>query len=89
MSGIGFLVTWKCDQRFIEYKLNERKVLDRIHAKVGDRNLCILGGLFTIEIDGDDRLISRDVFDWWVAGAISGESYRDNHLTGRSSALLI
>ena len=26
---------------------------------------------FTIEIDGDDRLVSRDICSWWVAGAIS------------------
>ena len=35
-----------------------------------DRNLFILRGLFNIEIDGDDRLVSRDVCGWWVAGAI-------------------
>ena len=49
-------------------------ILDWIHAKVGDRNLYILGGLFTIEIDGDDRLVSQDVCGWWVAGAISGRA---------------
>ena len=28
-----------------------RKVMGQIHAKVGDRNSCILGGLFTIEVE--------------------------------------
>ena len=36
---------------FIMYKLGERKLLDWIHAKVGDKNSCILGGLFTIKIE--------------------------------------
>ena len=74
MSGIGFLLTWKCSHWFIDYRLDERKVLDQIHAKVGDRNLCILGGLFAIKIDEDDRLVSRDVWGGWVARAISGRA---------------
>ena len=44
--------------------------MDQIHSKVGDRNLCILRGLFPIEIDENDRLVYRDICDWWVAGAI-------------------
>ena len=28
-----------------------RKVMDRIHAKVGDRDSCILGGLFTLKVE--------------------------------------
>ena len=36
-------------------------ILDQIHAKVGDRYLYILGGLFTIKIDGDVKLVSGDV----------------------------
>ena len=64
MSGTEFLLAWKCGHRFIEYRLGERTVLKQIHAKVGDRNLYILGGLFTIEIDGDDRLVSQDVCGW-------------------------
>ena len=55
---------WECNHRLVEYKLDEKKKEDRIHAKVGDRLLCILGGLFTIEIDGDDKLVSRDVCGW-------------------------
>ena len=35
----------------VEYRLSDRKVLDWIHAKVGDKNSCILGGLFTIEVE--------------------------------------
>ena len=33
--------------------------------------LYILGGLFTINRDEDDKLVSRDIFGWWVAGGIS------------------
>ena len=72
MSGTGFLLIWECGHRFVEYRLGERKVMNQIHAKVGDRNLCILGGLITIEIDRDDRLVSRDVCGWWLARDISG-----------------
>ena len=64
MSSTGFLLIWECDHRLVEYRLDEKKVLDRIHAKVRDRNLCLLGGLFTIEIDENDRLVSRDVCGW-------------------------
>ena len=46
-------------------------ILDWIHAKVGYRNLCTLGGLSTIEIDENDKLVSWDVCGWWVARAIS------------------
>ena len=53
-------------------------ILDRIHAKIGDRNLCILRGLVTIERDEDDRLESQDVRGWWVARDISG---RDTGIT--------
>ena len=35
----------------VEYRLGERKVLDQIHAKMKDKISCILGGLFTIEVD--------------------------------------
>ena len=57
---------------FVEYRLGERKILNRIHAKVGDRNSCTLGGLFTIKVEmGDDRLASQDVYGWWIAGGIS------------------
>ena len=35
----------------IEYRLGEKKDLDRIHAKVGDRNSYILERLFTIEVE--------------------------------------
>ena len=76
MSSTGFLLIWECDHRFVKYRLGEKKVLNRIHAKVGDKNLCILGGLITIEIDGDDRLVSQDVCGWWVARAISGRATR-------------
>ena len=48
--------------------------LDRIHAKVGDMNLYILGGLYTIESDRDDRLVYRDVRGWWVTEGISGKA---------------
>ena len=74
MSGTRFLLIGKCIHWFIEYRLGERKVLNRIHAKVGDRNLWILEGLLTIEIDGDDALVSRAVCGWWVVGAISGRA---------------
>ena len=50
--------------------------MDRMHAKVGDRNLCILEGLFTIEIDGDDKLVSQNVRDWWVTRDIFGRATR-------------
>ena len=66
-----------------------RKVLDWIHARVGDRNLCIMGGLFTIEIEiGIQTSISGCP---WLVGSQRHvqESYRDNHLTGRSSSVLI
>ena len=76
MSGTRFPLTWECGHRFVEYRLGERKVLDRIHAKVGDRNLYILGGLITIEIDGDNEIVSRDVCGWWVAKAISRRATR-------------
>ena len=36
-----------------------RKFLDRIHAKMGNRNLCILGGLFTIEL-------KMGMIDWYL-----------------------
>ena len=35
---------------FVEYRLSVRKILNQIHAKVGDKNSCILGGLFTIKV---------------------------------------
>ena len=76
MLGTRFLLIWEGGHRFVEHKLGKRKLLDRIHAKVEDKNLCILGGLFTIEIDGDDRIVSRDVCGWWVAEAISGRATR-------------
>ena len=35
----------------VEYRFGESKILDRTHAKVGDKNLYILRGLFTIEME--------------------------------------
>ena len=42
---------WERGHRFVEYRLSERKVLDRIHEKVGDMNSYIMGGFFTIEVE--------------------------------------
>ena len=47
---------------------------DQMHTKAGDKNLCILGGLFTVESDGVDRLVSQDVRGWWVARGIFGRA---------------
>ena len=80
-EGLGFLFVvigpwtlsnWKLDHLLV----NTDSVKDRnlcilcwIHAEVGDRNLCILGGtIHHRDKDGDDRLESRDVHGWWVAG---------------------
>ena len=60
----------ECDRLLVEYRLGERKNLDQIHAKVEDMNLCILGGLFSIKSDGDDRLTSQDIRGWWVTRGI-------------------
>ena len=79
----------KCDRLSIEYRLGKKKILDRIHARVGDRNLCILGGLFTIEIEmGIQTSISGCS---WLVGSWRHvwDSYRDNHWTRRSSSVLI
>ena len=64
-SSICWVQTW--------WETRTCTILDRIHAKVGDRNLCILGGLFTIEIDGSEGLVSRDVCGWWVAESFPRE----------------
>ena len=57
--------------------------------RVGDKNLCILGGLFTIEMEmGIQTSISGCL---WLVGSRRHvqESYQDNHLIGRSSSVLI
>ena len=52
--GTRLFLMWECGHQFVEYRLGERilrKVLDQIHAKMGDRISCILGGLITIEVE--------------------------------------
>ena len=81
----GLFLVWKCDRLLVEYGLDEKKILDQIYARVGDRNLCILGGLFTIEMEMG---IQTSIFgcSWLVDSRRHvREGYRDNHLTGRSS----
>ena len=65
-SWPGDMVTW-----LVEYRLSKKKLLDQIHAKLGDRHLCILGGLSTIEIYKDYRLVSQDFYSCWVVEGIS------------------
>ena len=48
-SWTGDVVTWLLNIDLVRDK--DLYILDRIHKKVGDRNLCILGGLFTIELE--------------------------------------
>ena len=64
-------------------------ILCWVHTKMGDIKWCSLRGLFTIEIDGDDILVSQNVCGWLVAIGIFQESHQDSHLIGRSSAVLI
>ena len=85
--GTGFFLIWECDGRFVKYKLNERKVLNWIHAKVGGRNSCIMGGLFTIEVE-----MGWQTSIWWCLWLVGSrryfrESYWDNHLTWRYSVV--
>ena len=47
---LDFLI-WDSNRSLVEYRLGKRIFLNWIHAKVGDRNLCILQGLFTIEVE--------------------------------------
>ena len=72
------------------YSVRDRNlyILDWIHAKGGDKNLCILGGLSTIDRWGWQTSISICL---WLVGNWSHfqESYWDNHLIGRSSDVLI
>ena len=61
--------------------------MDRIHAKVGDRNSMYFGRIiYHRGRDGDDKLASQDVNGGWVAGGISGNL--DSHLMGRSNVVL-
>ena len=85
-EGLGFLLQWfdpglLLTGNLITYRVNIDSMRDKnlcilgwVHAKVGDRYLCTLEGLFTIEIDRDDRLVSRDVHSWWVDWGIFGRA---------------
>ena len=42
---------WDINSWFVKYIFNERKILNRIHAKVGDKNSYILRRIFTIEVE--------------------------------------
>ena len=80
---IGLLSTDSERENFL------RKVLDWIHVRVGDKNLCILGGLFTIEIEmGIQTSVSRCLRLVGSRRHVQ-ENYLDNHLMGRSSSMLI
>ena len=66
-----------------------RIVLGWIHARVGDRNLCILGRLFTIQMEIG---IHTSILECpWLMGSRrhAQESYLDYHLMERSSSVLI
>ena len=60
---------YKCNRLVIEYKLDEKKILDPGHAKVGGHELVLYKRIIHHwGRDGDDRLVPRDIRGWGVAG---------------------
>ena len=101
-EGLGFLFVvigpwtlsnWKLDHLLGEYGLGERQEL--VHSVLdtcrGGRQKLVHseGTMYHRDRDGDNRLVSRDVCGWWLAGGKFQESYQDNHLTRRSRVVII